>query len=323
MLSSGEISTNVRNPLPGSGSGSGEPKRGAHDAHAVRVVRTAMRALTLISPSLSSKWALRLLVSPRRHARPAREVRLLEGAETCDFVWGSSLLKAWSWGRGPVVLLLHGWEGRGAQLGAFVAPLVQAGFRVATFDGPAHGDSPGERMTPHDHADAARAFAEQLGGVHAVVAHSMGGLATCLALQEGLHTEKVVFVAPGSHPRDVTHRMAELLDLPPSVLSGTREALAAQLGTSWHLVDRQDPFANHESPLFVAHDVGDQDVPIEEARRICEAWGSAELYSTAGLGHRRILRDPDVVRRAVEFIGAPPHEVDGARQAFLRVEDLF
>ena len=41
----------------------------------------------------------------------------------------------------PAVYLVHGWGGWRWQLDAFVAPLVEAGFRVVAFDAPSHGDS--------------------------------------------------------------------------------------------------------------------------------------------------------------------------------------
>ena len=43
----------------------------------------------------------------------------------------------YSWGSGPTVLLVHGWEGRGSQLSAFAPALVKAGFRVVAVDMPA------------------------------------------------------------------------------------------------------------------------------------------------------------------------------------------
>jgi hypothetical protein len=39
-------------------------------------------------------------------------------------------LPVYSWGSGPTILLAHGWSGRGSQLGAFVEPLVEQGFRL-------------------------------------------------------------------------------------------------------------------------------------------------------------------------------------------------
>jgi pimeloyl-ACP methyl ester carboxylesterase len=45
-------------------------------------------------------------------------------------------------------------------------------------------------------------------------------------------------------------------------------------------------------------------VPYTHGSSIAEAWPGAELFTTTGLGHRAILRDPEVVRRTVEFLGA-------------------
>lgn len=296
MLSSGKNSTNVR-ANPSQGRRPKTPPLGA--------IRGAMRALTLVSPSLSSRWAYSMFTTPRRHARPEREQRRLQDAEAFTFESDGLSLAAWRWGEGPQVLLLHGWEGRGSQLGAFVEPLLAAGFGVLTFDGPAHGDSPGRQVTPGHLARAVRDLAEHVGGLHAVVAHSMGGLATSFALREGLEVDRVVFVSPGSHPSDATGALGRVLDLPPSVLRRVRESVAAAHGRTWDEVAAEDPFAAHRPPLFIAHDIGDKDVPMRVAEHITDVWGEAELYRTAGLGHRRILRDAEVVRRAVEFLRAP------------------
>jgi pimeloyl-ACP methyl ester carboxylesterase len=45
----------------------------------------------------------------------------------------------------------------------------------------------------------------------------------------------------------------------------------------------------------------DPDVPYDHGVEIARAWPGAELVTTSGLGHRAILRDPEVVRRAVDF----------------------
>jgi hypothetical protein len=37
---------------------------------------------------------------------------------------------------------------------------------------------------------------------------------------------------------------------------------------------------------------------------IAAAWPGAELVTTEGLGHRRILRDPAVVARVTDFLAA-------------------
>jgi len=57
-------------------------------------------------------------------------------------------------------------------------------------------------------------------------------------------------------------------------------------------------------PLFVIHDRGDAEIPWQHGMAITRAWRGADLLMTEGLGHRRILRDPDVVAATVAFMAA-------------------
>src|SRR6185503_15435757 len=112
------------------------------------------------------------------------------------------------WGKGPLVILVHGWNGRGSQLGGFVQPLVDAGFQVVAFDAPGHGGPRGASSSLVRFADAfdavvdaTRPFFQPLA---AVVAHSMGGAAVTYALSRRaersadaeLGSPRLVFIAP-------------------------------------------------------------------------------------------------------------------------------
>jgi pimeloyl-ACP methyl ester carboxylesterase len=57
-------------------------------------------------------------------------------------------------------------------------------------------------------------------------------------------------------------------------------------------------------PLLVVHDRGDAEVAWQHGLAIARAWRGAEFLMTDGLGHRRILKDPDVVAAAVAFVVA-------------------
>ena len=50
------------------------------------------------------------------------------------------------------------------------------------------------------------------------------------------------------------------------------------------------------------HDRDDPDVPYAHGEQIASAWPRAELMTTAGLGHGMLVRDPNVIRRAVAFL---------------------
>src|SRR3712207_7030695 len=55
-------------------------------------------------------------------------------------------------------------------------------------------------------------------------------------------------------------------------------------------------------PTLVVHDRDDAYTPVADGAAIAAAWPDARLRVTSGLGHRRILRDPEVVAEAVEFV---------------------
>ncbi len=55
-------------------------------------------------------------------------------------------------------------------------------------------------------------------------------------------------------------------------------------------------------PLLVVHDEQDRAVPFACGASLAEAWPGAQLRATRGLGHSRILRDPQVISAVTDFI---------------------
>ena len=51
---------------------------------------------------------------------------------------------------------MHGWAGRSTQLFAFADRLLEKGFMVVSFDGPAHGKSSGKRTMMPDFLETIR-----------------------------------------------------------------------------------------------------------------------------------------------------------------------
>jgi pimeloyl-ACP methyl ester carboxylesterase len=75
-----------------------------------------------------------------------------------------------------------------------------------------------------------------------------------------------------------------------------------RLRTEWDDLHLPSLVHHLQAAALVIHDRDDPDVPFDHAERIVAAWPGARLVPTTGLGHRAILRDPGVVRRAVEFL---------------------
>jgi pimeloyl-ACP methyl ester carboxylesterase len=266
----------------------------------VLLLRACIRILTFASPVAAGHVALRLFTTPRRHHRPAWEREIAGTGERLTLGPG---LAALAWGSGPVVLLLHGWEGRGTQLGRFVAPLAASGFRVLAVDAPAHGESPGTETDLIECTEALRRIGRDIGPLAGIVAHSFGGATTTLAVERGLDVRAVVLIASPTSVRDVIARFAVLIGLRDLGLVAFRTALERRTGVRLSDVGIYERASDLQVPALIIHDHDDAEVPFEDGERLTARWPGARSYPTQGLGHRRILKDDDVIRRAVEFVG--------------------
>jgi pimeloyl-ACP methyl ester carboxylesterase len=278
----------------------------------VRLTRAALQTAFVVSGELGTSLAERLFTTPRRHPRPERERDILASGRPFQVDvqlrsprWNGQRVRvaAWRWGFGPTVLLVHGWEGRGSQLGAFVEPLVEAGLSVVAFDAPGHGDSPGHRLYLTDHADVVSAVAAALRPVHGLVAHSFGAAATLLAhARNGLDIARNVMIAPNVIIDESLAKFSQLVGLDAGDRALLEQQLAIHSGVPIDTL-RLDRLASpRTSGLLVIHDRADREVGFDHGEQLAALWPNAQLHLTDGLGHRRILRDADVIARTVAFV---------------------
>lgn len=278
----------------------------------VRATRWSFRLGELAAPRLTARALARtwFRLPPPRPAGPVPP-----GGTPFVVTSQRGAVRGMSWGDGPVVYLVHGWGGRGDQLAGFIGPLVDVGHRVVLFDGPSHGLSdPGPTGPGSSNAvELGRALddvAARFGPATAVVAHSMGALATMLALRDGwLGTQRLVLLAP----------MARL--------STQRDAMWTAMGvgrrTDRHVerlfVQRVgQPVADFDLatlgrqvdpvPTLLVHDRADRTTSYDESAQLAAELPDATLVGTEGLGHHRLLVDPGVVETAAAFAatGAMP-----------------
>jgi pimeloyl-ACP methyl ester carboxylesterase len=266
------------------------------------VVRGTLRALALVAPEVAAGWAEHMFLSPRRHARPASEKQWAESAERGEVRYRTQLLPTYSWGSGPAVLLVHGWEGRATQLGAFIPALVEAGFRVVAVDFPGHGEAEEALSSVADFADALRTVIQRLGPFHAIVAHSMGAAATALSYTLLPFEARLVLVGAPRGPRRFFDAFMEHLGLNAPIRARVGRRIEQRYGFSFSALDVDDFGGRVALPSLVVHDRGDKEVPFEHGNAIARALPAATLVATDGLGHRRILRDAGVIDLAVRFI---------------------
>ena len=273
--------------------------------------RAAFAILGRLAPGLAARWALDLFFTPRGRRVSQRINVFLDAGRRFDVSVRGERVAAWSWGDGPAVYLVHGWAGVGGQLAAFGPPLLASGFRVITFDAPAHGASAGRRSSIVHFAGALQEVVAKEGPAHAVIAHSLGAAAVVRALSQGLGAGRAVFIGPTGGPRDWAERFRRHLGVPPHVMTSMRERSERWLGASWADFDVPMLARKQRTPLLVFHDRDDAEVPWSDGAAIAKAWPGARLLTTSGLGHRRILRDERVVGQSVAFVKGEPVDPRG------------
>ncbi len=287
------------------------------------VIRSSSRAgfafADVVAPRLTAAWAYRLwfqVPPPARSAQTSPDgiVELL-GSPFETKLRGRAI-RGWTYGEGPVVYLVHGWGGSAEQLEPLVRHLLAQGLKVVAFDGLSHGrsDAGVHGSGSSDAVELGRsldAVAATFGPARAVVAHSMGALAALLALRHGwLATERLVLVAPVEGVPDFLVRFRSQLRF--GRRTERRLIARAEQRTGYAVaeldVSRLGEQLESRPELLVIHDLGDRETPHEPSARLVAGWPGAELYSTSGLGHRRVLADAAVGGTVARFAARLPVE---------------
>lgn len=201
-------------------------------------------------------------------------------------------------------LLGHGWGLQAGRMGAFVAPLRDAGFRVAALDLPGHGASGGSESNLADITAALAAASAALGGARAVIGHSFSGMAAVWALANGglRDVEALVLVSSAANVAYLAESSAPFRALSAEAQRAFRDAFKARFGREPAAYDLAAEARRVPVPTLVVHDRRDAVVPFAHGEAYAAALPRGELFATDGYGHFAILRSDAVMRRADDFL---------------------
>ena len=272
----------------------------------LKLLGIAFRLGGKIAPKITGCIAYKLWVSPPRFKIPNSELDALKTAEIKTQDINGHAITTFGWGKsGPTILLVHGWSGRGTQMGALAKSLVESGYRVLSFDAPAHGSSSGKQTNIYEISDTILGLDKIYGPFESVITHSFGGPCFAIATKKGLKTSRVVNISPPSTTAGLVKKFTLALSIPEKAENALMRCIESKFGKDvWHDTSMENNVRNLNLPAMVIHDADDMDVPLHEGETIAKAWNNVSFIQTNKLGHRRILRDPETIKNAVEFIKA-------------------
>lgn len=272
------------------------------------VRRLGHAALGRIAPEIAGRIATSTFSSTRALGSQPDDVLPL-GARRFSVSGDPDVRGGYLWGGqdGPAALLVHGWGTDSSSMHGLVAPLRASGYRVAAFDAPRHGVSPGTRATMGQFVRATGAVLDALGDVRVIVAHSLGSIAAvgALAQRQEPPVDCLVLVAPAGSVAGVLERWSRNeLRLRRPIVERIYQELHRHNGvpvSHWDIVGLG---AGLRCPVMVIHDPHDDVVPFTEAKTLAAGLPDARLTAMAGHGHLGILMAPAVKDLIAGFIAS-------------------
>jgi pimeloyl-ACP methyl ester carboxylesterase len=256
-------------------------------------------------PWLAALVLAELFVAPRSRVKPFEPP---VGAVSEVLHAGRHTVRVHLLGEGPLVVLLHDWQGGASQLSRLAQGLANAGLRAALFDMPAHGESSGLTSDLSEFMDVAGEVSVQLGSVHGMVGHGLGGLTALLCAAHRLPLASVVAVAPVPSFEFAVQQFSRTYRAHGSFQELLMRRLERRVGLS--RCDASLAQITPGAPTLLVHDVLDRSVPVRSSRDVSAHWRGARLMETCGLGHQRILNSPPVIHFIANFLrGFPPPQV--------------
>ena len=217
------------------------------------------------------------------------------------------------------IICAHGWEGRGTNFYKFISKLIQRGFRVLTLDHPMHGNTEGKETGCHVFGFALNCVLFYIKEPIILLVHSLSNEAVSMNYYISDESTKnkikgYVGISVLDKLTDCITNFGKLAGLDDYTTKLFLENNYEKLGIDFNFFIVSEAIKNFNYPCLIVHDEYDKEVPVECAinvsKNIPEKFQTYKIndkefpcfYKTTGLGHRRIIRDDNVVKVVVDFI---------------------
>ena len=257
-----------------------------------------------LAPNATKNIILKRFFKPKSYAPTPLEQQFLENGTSFHIQVHDKDIRCWKWGQGPGILFVHGWNGRGINFAYFFKSFIDAGYSVITYDAPAHGESEGQVTNYFELSDTVRSFLDPSYGfnIQGIIAYSIGASAAINCMSKDKPSVDAVFIAPALKLKEILFNAFNYHGVPEFVYQSLVADMEGHYGYDVHQ-DNPDVLAKTISTkMLIVHDKDDRTIPYTDSKILSEKTDNVFLYTTEGLGHKRILRDNAVVDVITSYI---------------------
>lgn len=269
----------------------------------------SLKSSIKIASFFSSQWgasvAFNIFCTPYRKPRNVAPP-IFNQATTVEIQVDGLAIHGYQWNAesDKKILILHGFESRAYNFDRYVTPLLNKGYGVVAMDGKAHGNSEGKTTTAPEYAEMIKVLEAKLGKFDGFISHSFGGIALCL-YQENHNNPaaKMVLIAPATETKSAIDLFSHFFGLNARIKESIYAYIKNKSGNdiSHYSINRIAPKLTN-SILWI-HDKDDDITPLSDLKPLLErSPANIEFMFTEGLGHRKIYKDPVVMKRIIDFI---------------------
>jgi pimeloyl-ACP methyl ester carboxylesterase len=272
----------------------------------VNYIRTKFKVLSSISKKKTAEKAFELFCTPQSRITD-KFPPVFDESEKINFDLDGFKVRGYRWNHPAQkkVLILHGFESSVINFDRYIKSFIKKGYEVLAFDAPGHGKSTGKMITAPLYIEMILEINKRYGPVQSFVAHSLGGLTLCLALEEIKHDDRcrVVLIAPATETSSAIDAFFHYLKLDAEVRKEFEKMIINKGGKSsaWYSISRA--VKNLKARILWFHDLDDETTPVRDTLKVkAENHPNIQFVITKGLGHSRIYRDSEVIKQTVDFL---------------------
>jgi len=253
-----------------------------------KLIKFITRAMRKFMPNTALRLSHNIVLTPVK-----RVSHWPKSVLTHNYKTSFGNIKVHHVGKGPTILMVHGWSGCGFQFWPLMQTLSKRGYCCITFDFPAHGLSEGKRSSLPKMVRAFDEIISQLPQPGLVITHSMG--ASAMANSEWFKTfdGELMLIAPVLETFNLLQYSVNKSGFDQKLFERMIEDAFYSEQMSVPDLDVISPLINFPGNLKIVHDEHDKFAPVNASNRLAELAG-AELYLTQNLGHGRILKSKKI-----------------------------
>lgn len=277
---------------------------------AIQLYKTKFKAISIVSQKRAAESLFTLFCTPYSGKPKRKEPPFFKRAITLNFVYEGLTVRGWQWtpihGNNRKILVVHGFDSCSYKSESIIQKLYTSGFQVLAFDAIAHGISDGKTINAKQYAECIAQIQATFGSMYAIVAHSLGGLATSIAVEESIHNlEKLVLIAPATETRRAIDNFFAFLKMPLWLKPEFETLIKKISGKEINYFSVSRIIKNINTQTLWVHDSGDFICPIDDVKPVIELQlPHLQFKITHGLGHNAVYRNADVLQQIASFLNA-------------------